>query len=105
MNKRNNIKNHRKINRRVRWNRVLFLPAIFCLIMSCAINAFADSAEEYNCLTVVVHSGDTMWDLLQEYNPEYNGDMNEAIYKTCKLNDMDSAVVRVGQSILIPRLP
>ncbi len=96
-------------SRRIRWDRVVLLLAVFCLAMSWAINAFADSngeySEEYSYVSVIVHSGDTMWDLLQEANPEYKGDMNEAVYNTCKLNSMDSAALYAGQTVLIPKLP
>lgn len=101
------MKNHTNKNRkrRIRWSRVFVLLAVFVLMMSWAINAFADSDEAYDCAYIVIHSGDNMWDLIQEVNPDYHGDMNAAIYETCKLNDMDSAALRAGQSILIPRLP
>lgn len=101
------MKNNRKTNnhkKHIRWGRVGILIGAFILMMSWAITAFADSYDDYDCTHVVIHSGDTLWNLIQEVNPDYSGNMNEAIYQTCKLNNMSSSALRTGNTILIPHL-
>ena len=89
--------------RRIRWNRVGLLLVMLMIMMSFAVNALADAAT-VNCTGVTVEGGDTLWSLIKEYNPDYNGDMNEAVYRTCRLNDMSTSKICVGQNVLIPKL-
>lgn len=93
----------RSIFSRVRWDRVGLLLLVLMLCMSFGVNALADSAH-LDCESIVVGSGDTLWGLIREVNPDFNGNMNDAIYKTCQLNDMKSSKICVGQNLLIPNL-
>lgn len=95
--------NHRSVWSRVRWNRVGLLLLILLICMSFGINAMADSASA-DCESVTVACGDTLWGLIQQVNPDYRGNMNDAIYKTCRLNDMQSSKICIGQNLLIPNL-
>ena len=92
--------------RHIRWNRVALLLLLFLFIMSFTVSALANSINDKteNCTIVTVCNGDTLWDLIQENNPDYCGNMNEAVYKTCKLNNMTTAMLQTGQTVLIPHL-
>lgn len=91
------------IKRRVRWNRVALLMLIVLLCMSFAMNALADSTV-FDCESVTVCCGDTIWSLIKDVNPGYSGNMEQAVYKTCQLNKISSAKICVGQNLLIPIL-
>lgn len=93
----------KKAKRRVRWNRVLLLVITFILCMSFAVNVLADSSS-LNYTIVKVGSGDTLWSLIKENNPGYCGNMNEAIYKTYAINNMNTSKITIGQNLLIPEL-
>ncbi len=95
-----------KLRRRVRWNRVCLLLLIFAFMMSFAVSALADSTADAapDCTIVTVGSGDTMWGLIKEVNPDFTGNMNEAVYATCQLNDMRAVKLYAGQKLLIPNL-
>ena len=81
--------------RKLRWDRVMILVVLVMTCLSFALNAFADTQDD-SYIPVVVGAGDTMWDLIREHNPEFNGNMNEAVYETKKLNDTKQAVVYLG---------
>lgn len=93
----------KQTKRRVRWSRVGLLILIFVICMSFAVSAMAESSA-LNCTSVTVGNGDTLWSLIKENNPGYCGNMNEAIYKTCRLNDMATSTIYTGQDLLIPKL-
>lgn len=94
---------NKTIKRRVRWDRVAFLLIALVVLMSFAVNALAEDSPLI-CDNVTVAAGDTLWGLIKEVNPDYCGNMNAAVYQTCKLNNMPTAQINVGQSILIPKL-
>lgn len=95
------MKNNRK--RRVRWDRVGLLLLVILICMSFAVNALADSSI-VSCDSVTVCASDTLWGLIKEVNPDYTGNMEKAVYRTCRLNNMSSSKICVGQTILIPNL-
>jgi hypothetical protein len=101
---RNVMKKSMKVKRRIRWSRVAMMMIILIICMSFAVNALADTGEQLNYTMVTVGTGDSLWGLIKEYNPDYSGNMNEAIYSTCRLNDMPTAMLSVGQTIRIPNL-
>jgi hypothetical protein len=98
------MRKNMKIKRRIRWSRVAMMVIILAICMSFAVNALADTGEQLNYTMVTVGSGDSLWDLIKQYNPDYSGNMNEAIYRTCRLNDMPTAMLSIGQTIRIPNL-
>ena len=82
---------------------ILIITLIFC--MSFCVNAFGDTAEQSQTgevISVTVENGDSLWNLIQEYNPQYNGNMNEAIYFVKKLNNLDTSGLYGGQVLQIP---
>ncbi len=90
----------RKTKRKLRWDRVMILAIFLMCCLSLTMNAFADSEPVY--VPVTVSQGDTMWDLIREHNPNYTGNMNEAVYETKLLNNTDQGGLYAGDEILIP---
>ena len=82
---------------------ILIITLIFC--MSFGVNAFGDTGSQNQTvalISVTVQNGDSLWNLIQEYNPQYNGDMNEAIYFVKKINNLDTSGLYGGQILQIP---
>lgn len=88
--------------RRLRWNRVLLLLSVLILCLSFAVNTFGDVNSEVSCVEVTVDEGDSLWSLIHEYNPEFRGNMNRAIYDVKNLNGLDSSGLKAGQIIRMP---
>ncbi len=89
---------------KVRWNRVIVFLFIIIMLIGCfSLQAFGSNKINYeNCQKVVVEKGDTIWTLIKEYNPDFYGNMNKAIYKVHCINNMDSSGIFIGQTIYIP---
>jgi nucleoid-associated protein YgaU len=50
---------------------------------------------------IIVQSGDTLWNLAEEFGPD-NKDIREVIFEICELNDISADSIQPGQTILIP---
>lgn len=59
----------------------------------------SDSPQEY--ISVCVDTGDTLWDIAQDYMPD-DMDTREAVYIIKKTNDIGSSISE-GQTLLIPK--
>lgn len=104
-----NLKKVRKSGRRqgmrrrkVRWNRVLLLLAVLIFCLSFAVNAFGEVEAEALYVDVTVGAGDSLWSLIHEYNPDFQGNMNQAVYRVKNLNKLDSSGLITGQIIRMP---
>ena len=90
-------------HRKLRWGRVLLLVVFLVLCMSLAVSAFGnDDTAPRPVVEVVVAAGDSIWQLVKEHNPDYDGDMRKAVYEVRQLNQLDSACLEIGQSLTIP---
>ncbi|MGM9551953.1 MAG: LysM peptidoglycan-binding domain-containing protein [Clostridia bacterium] len=49
-----------------------------------------------------VDTGDTLWKIAEEHNPDYTGDIREITYQIKKANGMKDSVVYVGQVLEVP---
>ena len=97
--------NKGKAKRKIRFGSFLILVITLIFCMSFGVTAFGDTesrAEASQCVSVTVQSGDTLWNLIQEYNPDYSGNMNEAVYLVKIINDLGSSCLQSGQIIKIP---
>ncbi len=82
---------------------LLFMVFVFMLVLLLGVQALAaGAAEEPECVQMTVHSGDTLWALIHAAVPDYDGDMNKAIYEVKQLNGLSSADIYPGQKLLIP---
>lgn len=96
--------------RRHRHLRVLpCLALVLCLILLgmginflISTNAAASNSEAIPMARVVVSRGDNLWNLVQEYNPEYKGDIREAIDQVQKINGIQGANIQPGDVLMIP---
>jgi len=79
--------------------RLAAFIAILALVVVLSI-AFAQADREYTTKTIYVESGDTLWQLSQQYN-NTNMDIREYIDLVCKLNKI-SPNIRPGQTIEFP---
>ena len=51
---------------------------------------------------IVVQSGDTLWDLAQEFGPA-DKDVREVVYDICRYNEISADSIYPGQTIMIPQ--
>ena len=86
----------------MRWNRVALLLAVLILCLSCAVNAFGDVSSEALYVDVKVEAGDSLWSLIHEYNPDFTGNMNQAVYHVKSINSLGSSGLATGQIIQMP---
>lgn len=57
-------------------------------------------SDNIEYITVAVSSGDTVWDLVKEKNPNYNGDIRELVHYASKRNG--GVEIMAGEVIEIP---
>lgn len=55
--------------------------------------------KENKYTTIVVKSGDTLWDIAKEYG--YRGDIREHIYDMIKLNNLKSSKIYAGMELKV----
>lgn len=91
----------KKSNRiRIVKSRMLILITALA-IMSIPLIVKAKGTQESQYITIVVRSGDTLWDIASEYT-DNNKDVRETIYNIKKTNNMDDVIIVPGQELLIP---
>ena len=84
------------------WNRILLLVLVLLFCFSCGVNAFGDTRPAVDWQEVRVSEGDSLWNLVREYNPDYDGNMNKIIYEVKVMNDLEHASLQAGQMLRIP---
>ncbi len=78
-----------------------------CLALLILISVFilgslsVQGRGEKNYARVHIHSGDTLWNIAEQYN-ERNQDLRKFIHQIMKENDMETAMIYPGESIKIP---
>ena len=50
---------------------------------------------------ITVQSGDTLWNLADEFGPD-DKDLREVVFAICEINDISADSIYPGQTILIP---
>lgn len=63
-------------------------------------HADAESLTRYT--EVKVQDNDTLWNLVETYNPDANIDVRKALYDVYEVNNIDDADIKAGDTILIP---
>ena len=91
-----------RITNRFRFTLFVVLSII---IFTCVANLLlgfgtADSSTVQDYKTVIIGSGDTLWNIAQNYYPDQ--DTNKAVYMLCKLNDITASDLQPGMTIRIP---
>lgn len=85
--------------------RLLFICAIlFVLLIGCKVNhdnkLKAEWEHNREVITVVVHNGDTLWDITNEYRPTWMT-ADEYMYDIKQLNDMTTSNLCVGDRLKV----
>jgi nucleoid-associated protein YgaU len=83
----------------------LFMTIAILMFISAAGTAIgmnnAESLTKPVYSEITVQSGDTLWDLAQEFGPS-DKDVREVVYDICKLNEISADSIYPGQTIRIP---
>ena len=102
------MKENRKHHYRIA-NPVRFFIFIFLCTMILTFAAFtiigsgrADAAAVHTYAQVTVSESDTIWGLVEKYNPDGNIDVRRAIYDVCEINDIDAGDIQAGDTLFIP---
>lgn len=77
----------------------MFLLCAFIFITSLSGWVMADSGIDN--VTVIVDSGDTLWDICREYVPE-KMDIRDFIEKVKYVNKLSSSNLEIGTELVIP---
>ena len=62
----------------------------------------ADAAALTRYATVKIQEDDTLWNILESYNPDSNIDIRSALYDVYDINGIDADSIQPGDVILIP---
>lgn len=62
----------------------------------------AEASAIHTYTQVTVQDGDTLWGLIETYNPDARIDIRDAIYDVYEINDIDESDIRPGETIFIP---
>ena len=64
--------------------------------------ATAEAAAARTYTQVTIQDGDSLWGLIEMYNPDARIDIRDAIYDVYEINDMNESDIRPGEKIFIP---
>lgn len=84
--------------------RVLTVTVLLMLMFTVAVKAFESSDQSEPIVTtetVIVQSGDTLWQLAVQYKPG-DWDTRKFVQAIQMVNEMPNSVIRAGDVILIP---
>jgi len=87
---------------------VLFCSVIavvmMCSIMFSTINAQAAPSKTINkyYTSIQIESGDTLWEIADEYITDDYTNMNEYIREVCSINHISEDEIHAGQYIVVP---
>jgi len=88
-----------RLKNRKRFAAFLFCTALFLIFIGTVTLSNAGNAKnEYR--TVTVNHGDTLWDIAREYRG--NIEIRQYIYSIRKINNLDSAAIYAGQTLVLP---
>jgi FOG: LysM repeat len=98
------MKNKYRIKSKFRFT--LFMTIVFLMFISIAGTVIgannSQSLTKPACSEVIIQSGDTLWDIAQEFGPN-DKDVREVVYDICRFNDISADSIQPGQMILIPQ--
>lgn len=62
----------------------------------------AEAAAVNTYAQVTIQEDDTLWGLVERFNPDANIDIQSAVYDICEINDINAGDIRPGDVIFIP---
>lgn len=82
---------------------ILFLLTLLILVCCgfSSIRYHVAKANTCDFISVHVFSGDTLWDIASENNPD-NQDLRKLVYEIKKFNNLTSYTIHAGDTLLIP---
>ena len=90
-------------------NPVRFFIFVFICVMVIIFAGYglagagnADAATVNTYAQVVIHEGDNLWDIVEEYNPDVHKSTREIIKDICETNDIDVNDIQPGDMIFVP---
>jgi len=99
-----NRKHHYRITDPVRFF-LFILISIMIVIFAGYSLAGAGTAEAAAIRTytqVTVQDGDSLWSLIEMYNPDARIDIRDAVYDVYEINDISESDIMPGEKIFIP---
>lgn len=96
-----------RLYHRIKWHNVILLFLFITILLSWNnIVAFGGTAtvEDSICSyqQITVQPGDSLWSLIKEKNPEYQGRMDKIIWETQQINQLSDSFLKTGSTLLIP---
>lgn len=85
-----------------RWDRIIILLIVVAIILGAGVQAALGSDQPREVVEIDVESGDTLWSLVKEYNPDFRGNMSEACYIVKEMNGMSQSMIYAGQTLVMP---
>ena len=81
----------------------LFVITLLTLLYFGAYSVKCHVAKANTCdyISVHVYTGDTLWDIASQNNPE-NRDLRKLVYEIKKINKLDSYTIHAGDTLLVP---
>jgi len=81
---------------------VTFLILITAIFLSSVLGLNTVSSLTYQeYMEITVKHGDTLWNIVQTYMPEYD-DIRKAIHLLCNINEIQAHELKAGQVLRIP---
>lgn len=81
--------------------RTLAVALIFSFLVLGGLSAFVLADDGVDKVTVTADSGDTLWDICEQYKPD-NMDLRDFIAKVKYKNHIRDSALSIGQEIIIP---
>ena len=90
-------------------NPVRFFIFVLLVIMIMVFGVYsvigasdAEAAVVRTYAQVTIQDGDNLWDIIEEYNPDANINVRDAVYDIYEINDIDDCSVNPGDTIFVP---
>ena len=99
-----NVKRRYKIVNPFRFFTFVLICCILTLVTAYAVfGAYkASAATETKYTSVKIQENDTLWNIVETYNPDLNKDIRIAIAEICDINGIDAGSIHPGDVILVP---
>ena len=62
----------------------------------------ADAASLTKYTMIKIQDDDTLWNIVETYNPDGNVDIRSALYDLYKINDISADSIKPGDELLVP---
>ncbi|HEY8421176.1 MAG TPA: LysM peptidoglycan-binding domain-containing protein [Thermoclostridium sp.] len=92
------MKAYRLKNRKRFFTILVLTLTVIMLFFGSVVSAGKNVKREYK--TITVRQGDTLWDIAGKYRGKT--DIRQYIYQIKKVNNLDDAIIYVGQKINLP---